>query len=82
MKIVIIGAGPAGVSTVETVRTYDRQAEIVVLSAESTPPYSPPAMADHFLSGSYAHLWRGSNWPQQWCVDYRKGMEVTGIQPD
>ena len=82
MKIVIIGAGPAGVSTVETVRTYDRQAEIVVLSAESTPPYSPPAMADHFLFGSEAHLWRGSDWPQQWGVDYHKGVQVTGIQPD
>jgi nitrite reductase (NADH) large subunit len=82
MKNVIIGAGPAGVSTVETVRTYDRQAEIVILSAEPSPPYSPPAMADHFLNGSHAHLWRGSDWPQQWGVDYRKGVEVTGIQPD
>jgi NAD(P)H-nitrite reductase large subunit len=82
MKIVIIGAGPAGVSTVETMRTCDRQAEIVMLSAEPTLPYSPPAMADHFLSGSNAHLWRGSDWPQQWGVDYRKGVQVTGIQPD
>jgi nitrite reductase (NADH) large subunit len=82
MKIVIIGAGPAGVSAVETICTYDRQAEIVVLSAEQTPPYSPPAMADHFLNGSNAHLWRGSDWPQQWGVDYRKGVQVTSIRPD
>ena len=52
MKIVIIGAGPAGVSTVETIRAYNRQAEIVMLSAEPTLPYSPPAMADHFITGS------------------------------
>ncbi len=82
MKIVIIGAGPAGVSTVETVRTYDHQAEIVMLSAEPTPPYSPPAMTDHFLNGSHAHLWRGSDWPEQWGVEYRRGMEVISIQPD
>ncbi len=82
MKIVIIGAGPAGVSTVETARTYDRQAEIVMFSAEPAPPYSPPAMADHFLNGSHAHLWRGSDWPQQWGVDYRSGVEVTSVQPD
>lgn len=82
MKIVIIGAGPAGVSTAETLRSYDRQAEIVVLSAEPTPPYSPPAMADHFLTGSPTHLWRGNDWPEQWGIDYQNGVQVTSIQPD
>lgn len=82
MKIVIIGAGPAGVSAAETIRTYDREAEIVMLSAEPTLPYSPPAMADHFITGSDTHLWRGSDWPQQMGLDYRKGVEVIAIQPD
>jgi NAD(P)H-nitrite reductase large subunit len=82
MKIVVIGAGPAGVSTVETVRTFDKQSEIVMLSAEPTLPYSPPAMADHFMTGSGVHLWRSSDWTQKMDLDYRKGVEVTGIQPD
>jgi NADPH-dependent 2,4-dienoyl-CoA reductase/sulfur reductase-like enzyme len=82
MKIVIIGAGPAGVSAVETIRAHDREAEIVMLSAEPSLPYSPPAMADHFLTDSNSHLWRSSDWPQQMKLDYRKGTEVTGIQPD
>ena len=82
MKIVIIGAGPAGVSTAETIRTYDRQAEIVMLSAEPHQPYSPPAMADHFLTGSNAHLWRGEDWPQKMDLDYRKGVSVTNLLPD
>jgi len=82
MKIIIIGAGPAGVSVVETVRMYDRQSEIVMLSAEQSLPYSPPAMADHFITGSDAHLWRAIDWPQQMGLDYRKGAKVTAIQPD
>ena len=82
MKIVIVGAGPAGVSVVETVRAHDRGTEIVMLSAEPSLPYSPPAMADHFLTGSKAHLWRNSDWLQQMDLDYRKGVEVTGLQPD
>ena len=82
MKIVIIGAGPAGVSVVETVRAYDRQAEIVMLSAEPTLPYSPPAMADHFITGSDVHLWRAVDWPQQMGLDYHKGARVTSLQPD
>lgn len=82
MKIIIIGAGPAGVSAVETIRAHDRKSEIVMLSAEPSLPYSPPAMADHFLTGSKNHLWRSEDWPEQLGLDYRKGVEVTGIQTD
>lgn len=81
MKIVIIGAGPAGVSVAETVRAYDPELELVVISAEPHPPYSPPAMVDHFLSGSDAHLWRGLDWPELLDVDYRNGTKVTAIDP-
>lgn len=82
MKIVIIGAGPAGVSVAETVRTYDNDSKIVMLSAEPYLPYSPPAMADHFLTGSKLHLWRDRHWPKQMSVNYRKGAEVRWIEPD
>ncbi len=37
-KIVIIGAGPAGVSAVETLRAYDTRTPVTMLSAE---PYLP-----------------------------------------
>ena len=82
MKIVIIGAGPAGVSAAETVRAYDHNSKIVMLSAEPYLPYSPPAMADHFLTGSTLHLWRGRQWPKQLGVDYRRNAEVRWIAPD
>lgn len=82
MKIVIIGAGPAGVSAAETIRSYDHASKIVMLSAEPYLPYSPPAMADHFLNGSNLHLWRDRHWPRQMGVDYRKGMEVASIEPE
>jgi len=82
MKIVIIGAGPAGVSVAETIRTYDHASKIVMLSSEPYLPYSPPAMADHFINGSNLHLWRGKDWPKQTGVSYRKGVIVRHIQPD
>jgi len=81
-KIVIIGAGPAGVSVVETLRAYDRHSQVIMLSAEPYPPYSPPAMADHFINGSEAHLWRGLDWPNQMGVDYRSGAKVSALEAD
>lgn len=78
-KIVIIGAGPAAVSVVETVRAHDHESPLVLLSAEPYPPYSPPAMVDHFLTGSGSHLWRPENWPQQMGVDYRSSTRAQRI---
>src|SRR3990170_6320481 len=81
MKIVIIGAGPAGVTVAETVRAYDREIQLVVLSAEPYPPYSPPAMVDHYLTGSQAHLWRGLDWPEQQSIEFHSGVRVTSVDP-
>lgn len=82
MKIIIIGAGPAGVSAAETIRAHDQKTEILMVSAEPFLPYSPPAMADHFIHGSNAHLWRGQDWPEKQSVDYRSGVTVKGVEPD
>ena len=81
MKFVIIGAGPAGVSVVEALREHDHHAELVVLSAEPYLPYSPPAMMDHFRTGSEVHLWRGENWLKQMGVEYRRGQAVAAVDP-
>ena len=82
MKIIIIGAGPAGVTAAETVRLFDRQAELIMLTDEPYLPYSPPAMADHFIHGSDLHLWRAPDWNEQTGVDYRSGVRVTVIEPE
>jgi nitrite reductase (NADH) large subunit len=82
MHIVIIGAGPAGVSVAETLRAQGYREAITVLSAEPTPPYSPPAMVDHFLTGSDVHLWRGRDWPERLGLTYRSGTAVAAVDPD
>lgn len=82
MRIVIIGAGPAGVTIAETVRQHDTGADIIVLSDEPFPPYSPPAMVEYFATGREAHFWRGTDWPERTGVDYRAGTRASGITPD
>jgi nitrite reductase (NADH) large subunit len=81
MKIIIIGAGPAGVTAAETVRSFNPQAEITMLTEEPYLPYSPPAMADHFILNTNNHLWRPPDWPVQMGVNYQSGAKVAGIEP-
>ncbi len=81
MRILIVGAGPAGVAVAETLRQHDEQVEIVMLSHEPFPPYSPPAMLEYFVTGREVHLWRGRDFPERMDVDYRSGTEAVAIDP-
>jgi nitrite reductase (NADH) large subunit len=82
MTIIIIGAGPAGVTAAETVRMFDRTVDLIMLTQEPYTPYSPPAMADHFILRTDNHLWRPSTWADQLGVDYRSDVQVAAIEPD
>jgi NAD(P)H-nitrite reductase large subunit len=81
MQLVIIGAGPAGVTVAEGVRRHGVDADIVMVSAEPYPPYAPPAMADSFATGRESIFWKGRDVCERLDVDYRQGCRVTGVQP-
>jgi NADPH-dependent 2,4-dienoyl-CoA reductase/sulfur reductase-like enzyme len=83
MHVVIVGSGPAGISAAEELRRRDSAAEITVLSGEPFPPYAPPALADHFLTGRDETLfWKGSDVTQRLGLDYRPGVVVSAVTPD
>lgn len=44
MKYVVLGAGPAGVTAAETIRSYDTTGEILMIGGEPEPPYSRMAL--------------------------------------
>ncbi len=81
MNIVIIGAGPAGVSAAETLRTHDPKVEITMISREPFPPYSPPLMAEYFLHGGDLIYWRGKDLPERLGVNYLSPKTVSRIDP-
>lgn len=83
MKIVIIGNGPAAISAAETLRGQDRSCEIVMLSRESVPFYSPCPLAE-YVEGSVPrdHLFlRDPDFYARTGIDIRYGCPVRRIDP-
>ncbi len=82
MRVVIIGTGPAGITAAEALRAADRTIDITVVSAEPYPPYSPPALADHFLTGRTNTLyWKGHDVCQRLSIEERRDARVVAVAP-
>lgn len=83
MRCVVIGTGPAGITAAETLRRLDPTGSVLALSAEPFAPYSPAAMADHFLSGRDSTLyWRGADVAERLGITERRGTAVVAVDTD
>ncbi len=82
MKVLIIGSGPAGIVAAEEMRAADPTIELEMVTQEPYPPYSPPAMADHFLTGRSEPLyWKGADVCERLGIAYRSPARVASVDP-
>jgi nitrite reductase (NADH) large subunit len=83
MKVLIIGAGPAGIVAAETIRSTDPLVDLDMITSEPYPPYSPPAMADYFLTGRAETLyWKGLDVCDRLDINYHANTTVASVVPD
>lgn len=82
MRVVIIGTGPAGITAAETLRREDPHGSVVAISNEPYAPYSPAAMADHFLTGRDLHYWKGEDVAARLGIDEHRDSVVRAVDTD
>ncbi|MHB1653671.1 MAG: NAD(P)/FAD-dependent oxidoreductase [Desulfitobacteriaceae bacterium] len=77
----IVGNGPAGSSAIERIRQLDREGNIILISAEHTPPYSrimtPEYMVDEVKEEQL--YYRGTDFYSRNQVDCQLGQKVSRI---
>lgn len=81
-RIVIVGAGQAGVALAARLRAQGFAGDLTMLGAEVAPPYQRPPLSKKYLLGEMAlerlYLRPASFYADQ-AVDLRTGVQVTGI---
>jgi len=79
-RYVIVGAGPAGVSAAEHLRSNDPDGSILLIGGESEPPYSRMAIP-YMLTGQVGeegtHLRQQENHYRDLNIDYLHGVVVS-----
>lgn len=84
-NIVIIGGGPAGLSTAQAFRESGGRGEVTILAAESYPPYRRPPLTKEFLRGEVSREelpMQSAGWFEENGVDLRTNTRVVSLDPE
>jgi NADPH-dependent 2,4-dienoyl-CoA reductase/sulfur reductase-like enzyme len=84
MRILIIGAGAAGISAAETIRNHKGDAEITIITKDKCPPFSPVALPDYIegkVSKEQMLFWEEKVIREK-RIDLLLGRMVISVNPD
>ena len=59
-RVVIVGAGVAGVTAAENLRTHGFGGDLVLLDGEDEAPYNRPPLSKEYLTGELDEDWEAS----------------------
>lgn len=81
-NIVVVGAGQAGATLVETLRAEGYDGALTLIGDETAPPYQRPPLSKKYLLGEMTadrlHL-KPAGWWAEHAVDLRAGVRVEAI---
>ena len=78
MKVVVVGAGLAGLRVVESLRDKGSEASIVLVGDEEHQPYDRPPLSKHVLRGDREPMFLREEYDSL-GVDLRLGVVATGL---
>src|SRR5580704_12593533 len=83
-RIVIVGAGPAGLATARAYREHGGTGEVTLLGKETLIPYRRPPLTKEFLRGELDASdlpIQSREWFEEHDIQLRLGCEATAIDP-
>ena len=84
-RIIIVGGGPAGLSTARAYRKSGGRGRVTILGAEDTPPYRRPPLTKEYLRGEISRdelPMQPPGWFEENQVELRLSTEVTSLNSD
>ncbi|PIC90934.1 ferredoxin reductase [Sporosarcina sp. P21c] len=84
-RIVILGAGIAGVNAAKTLLDHDYEGKVVLLDMEEKLPYDRPPLSKEYLTGAKDHkgiLLHPEEFYQDSRIEMKLGKAVAELQPD
>ncbi|MFZ1927214.1 MAG: FAD-dependent oxidoreductase [Solirubrobacteraceae bacterium] len=84
-RIVIVGAGPAGLATARAYREHGGAGEVTLLGKETLIPYRRPPLTKEFLRGELDASElpiQSQDWFDEHDIQLRLGCEATAIDPN
>ncbi len=83
-RIVIIGAGAAGLAAAKTLRDEGFSGELIMIGADPEPPYDRPNLSKDYLAGSAPPEWLPLREPSYYAekrIDLRRGRRAETLDP-
>lgn len=84
-RLVIVGGGPAGLSTVRAYREAGGRGRVRILASEPYPPYRRPPLTKEYLRGETSRdelPMQGRNWYEENNIELHLSTESTGLDTE